>query len=190
MRNFIQITVSEYNEITQIGNKYIVHILPIINEDNTISCIETITNDYPDIEAITLEYNSFIDQQNQRILNRCKNIKLKELDEFDKSNDVNSFIINGKTAWIDRETRTSINYSTSIIKNSGQETTDLWLDETCYVINCDLLLQLFSQLEMYAKRCYSITAQHRANILNIDNLEELNNYDFTTGYPDKLSFTI
>lgn len=61
MRNFIQTTVSEYNEITQIGNKYIVHILPIINKDNTISCIETITNDYPDIEAITLEYNSFID---------------------------------------------------------------------------------------------------------------------------------
>lgn len=190
MRNFIQTTVSEYNEITKIGDKYIVHILPIINEDNTISCIETITNDYPDIETITLEYNSFIDEQNKRILNRCKNIKLKELDEFDKSDNVNSFIINGKTAWIDRETRTSINYSTSVIKNNGQETTDLWLDQICYIINCDIILQLLSQLEIYAKKCYSITSKHKANILNIDNLEELNSYDFTQGYPEKLNITI
>ena len=190
MKNFIQVIVNDFNEITKIGDKYIVHILPEYNEDGSVSCIETTTKEYPNIASITEEYNSFLQKQSKRILNRCKNIKLKELDKFDKSNDVNSFIINGKTAWIDRETRTSINYSTSIIKNSGQETTDLWLDETCYVINCDLLLQLLSQLEMYAKRCYSITAQHRANILNIDNLEELNNYDFTTGYPDKLNITL
>ena len=61
MRNFIQTTVSEYNEITQIGNKYIVHILPIINEDNTISCIETITDEYPNIETIINEYNLFLE---------------------------------------------------------------------------------------------------------------------------------
>lgn len=190
MRNFVQVVVSDYNEITKLGNKYIVHILPENNEDGSVSCIETITEEYPNIVSIIEEYNSFLQEQNKRILDRQRNIKLKELDKFDKSNNVNSFIINGKTAWIDRETRTSINYSISIIKNSGQETTDLWLDQTCYVINCDLLLQLLSQLEMYAKRCYSITAQHRANILNIDNLEELNNYDFTTGYPDKLNITL
>ena len=190
MKNFIQVIVNDFNEITKIGDKYIVHILPTVLEDNTISCIETITNTYPDIEEIITEYTLFLDNQNKRVLNRNKQAKLKELEEFDKSDNVNSFIINDKKAWINREERTSINYSTSVIKESGQEITDLWLDQDCYVINCDVILQLLSQLEIYAKRCYSVTSQHKANILKIDNLEDLNSYDYTVGYPEKLNITI
>lgn len=190
MKNFVQVVISDYNEITKLGNKYIVHILPEYNEDGSVSCVETTTEEYPDIASITEEYNSFLQEQSKRILDRHKNIKLKELDEFDKSESVNSFMLNGESAWVKREERTSINYSTSIIKESSQKSTDLWLGKKCFTLDCDLLLQLLSQIELYAKKCYSVTSQHRANILNIDNLEELNNYDFTTGYPDKLNITL
>lgn len=187
---FIAVTLQNYNEIEQFQDKYIVHILPKTNEDGTISCIETITDEYPNIETIINEYNLFLDKQNKRILDRQKTIKLKELKEYDESDNINGFIINGEHGWIHREERVSVNYSTTIIKNSGQKTTELWLNSNKYELDCDLILQLLAQLEIYAKDCYNITSLHKANIEAIDNINDLNNYDFTTGYPKKLNFNI
>ena len=89
---FIAVTLQNYNEIEQFQDKYIVHILPKTNEDGTISCIETITDEYPNIETIINEYNLFLDKQNKRILDRQKTIKLKELKEYDESDNINGFI--------------------------------------------------------------------------------------------------
>lgn len=114
---------------------------------------------------------------------------LESVNKYDKSENVNSFIINGISAWIDRDTRVSLMNSTNILKNADQETTTLWLNNTPYVLNCDLLIQLLNNLEIYALQCYNVTEQHKANISKLE-IEELKSYDFTTNYPEKLNITL
>lgn len=119
-----------------------------------------------------------------------KNYKIMELRKYDKSKKVNSFIFNEVETWIDRDTRVSLMNSTNILKNAGQETTTLWLNNTPYVLNCDLLIQLLNNLEIYALQCYNITEQHKANISKLETEEELKSYDFTANYPEKLNITL
>jgi hypothetical protein len=80
--------------------------------------------------------------------------------------------------------------STNILKNSGLETTTLWLNGKPYVISCDLLIQMLGALEIYALQCYNITEQHKSNINRLETVEEINNYDYTKNYPEKLIFTL
>lgn len=116
--------------------------------------------------------------------------KIIEVKKYDKSKKVNSFILNGVEAWIDRETRVSLMNSTNILKNAGQETVTLWLNNIPYILSCDLLIQLLNNLEIYALQCYNTTEQHKANINNLTSIEEIQNYDYKLNYPEKLIFNL
>ena len=43
-------------------------------------------------------------------------------------------------------------------------------------------------IEKYASECYDNTQMHIANVKAIEDMEELKNYDYRTGYPEKLRF--
>lgn len=120
--------------------------------------------------------------------------KLREIADYDTSPAVNSFTLNGADVWLDKATRVGLMNSTTIEKAAGNETTTLWFAiggvETEIVVACDAAIQMLSALEMYALECYNRTAQHKAAVAKLTTKAEVEAYDFTTGYPEKLSFTI
>ena len=123
-------------------------------------------------------------------LDEIKQDKIQQVIEYDKSIDVNSFFINGVQAWIDRDTRSSVAYSTNIRLRNGFENTTLWLNGVPFEIPCQLLIQLLDSLEIYALDCYNVTEQHKSNIHTLTTIDEVKFYDHTQGYPEKLTFSI
>ena len=47
---------------------------------------------------------------------------------------------------------------------------------------------MLNVLEMYALECYNVTQSHIAAVKALDTIEEIESYDYTVGYPKKLSF--
>lgn len=47
---------------------------------------------------------------------------------------------------------------------------------------------MLNAVELYASECYDNTQRHIANVKKIDNINELKQYDYTSGYPEKLKF--
>jgi hypothetical protein len=80
--------------------------------------------------------------------------------------------------------------STNILKNSGVETTTLWLNGTPFTVYCDLMIQMLGALEIYALQCYNVTEQHKASINVLETIDAINSYDYKAGYPEKLVFNI
>ena len=119
-----------------------------------------------------------------------RNLLLEYITEYDKSSNVNSFYLNGIESWLDRDTRVSLMNSTNIQKSMSLDTVILWLNTMSLEINCDLAIQMLSQLEVYALKCYNRTAEHKVNVMNLKGIDEMISYDYTTGYPDKLTFII
>lgn len=115
---------------------------------------------------------------------------LRKVDEFDSSDEVNSFFLNGIKVWLNKDTRVGLMNSLTIEKNAGKEESTLWFNNICITINCDAAIQMLSALELYALSCYNVTAEHKVSIQSLTTLEEAIDYDFTTGYPEKLSFNI
>lgn len=117
-----------------------------------------------------------------------KSAKLSIIDEYDKSDKVNAFSINGIHGWLDRDTRTSLVNTVSIEKASGKTETTLWFGYNSLTLACDLVLQMLGALEMYAHECYNVTARHKYNVSQLTDIEEISAYDYTEGYPDQLDF--
>ena len=122
--------------------------------------------------------------------NRVDEVKAKvlaEIEAYDKSDNVNSFVLDGDTVWLDKSTRVGLMNSTQIEKSAGHETTTLWFSGNSYTIPCDTAIQMLSALELYALECYNTTAQHKDEVSKLNTIEEIESYDYTTGYPEKLN---
>ena len=134
-----------------------------------------------DEELISLETYS-----EEGALEAVKNRKLAEIDEYDTSDNVNVFYLNGMKVWLDKDTRVGLMNSTNIAKSKKNDTTTLWLGSNKLVINCDLAIQLLSDLEMYALDCFNVTASHKKEVSEMTDIEKIYNYDYKAGYRNPL----
>lgn len=119
-------------------------------------------------------------------LEEVKSAKIAEIDAYDTSANVNQFFLNGEPCWLDRDTRVSLMNSTTITKAAGEPNTTLWLNGKALTIPCDTAIGLLGKLEMYALACYNKTAEHKANVSKLKDVEAVKAYDITKGYPEKL----
>ena len=126
----------------------------------------------------------------ERTLEIAKSEKIAQITAYDTSEAVNSFTLDGDTMWISRDDRVSTMNSTTILKNAGQETTTLWYGGQKYTLPCDTLIQMLSALEVYALQCYDVTEEHKAAVNALTTIEDVDAYDYKTGYPEKLSFEV
>lgn len=123
-------------------------------------------------------------------LSVAKQVMFNELTAYDASPAVNSFSVNDKTAWLDKATRVGLMNSTTIAKNLGHKTTTLWLGDIKYVLDCDRAIELLSKIEMYALECYNRTAAHRQALEELTDIADVLQYDYKSGYPNKLEITL
>ena len=121
-------------------------------------------------------------------LDVIKEEAIEQITEYDQSEDVNSFTLQGKTMWLPKETRVGLVNSVTIEKNAGKETTALWFGGERYELPVDTALQMFSALELYALECYNVTAAHKAAVNALESVEDVVAYDYTQGDPEKLNF--
>lgn len=112
--------------------------------------------------------------------------KIVEIDAYDHSDAVNSFLLNGKTVWLSKADRVGLMNSINIEKSAGREISTLWFNGEKFEIAIDKAIQLLSALELYALDCYNVTASHKAKINALTTIEEVEAYNYKTNYPQKL----
>ena len=113
--------------------------------------------------------------------------KIAELEDYDKSSAVNLFYLNNAPIWLDASTRIGLKNRIETEKISGKETTTLWIGASPVELPIQQVEAMLQYLEMYAIDCFDNTAKHKAAIMQLDSIVAVQEYDFTIGYPDKIS---
>lgn len=124
----------------------------------------------------------------EELLARTKAEKIAELEAYDGSDAVNSFNVEGKDMWLDAGIRQQLRISLDAMKALGRETVTKWFEGVEYVFPTDTWYQMLAAVEVYAADALNVTEKHRASINALRSIEEIEEYDFTEGYPEKLVF--
>ena len=138
-------------------------------------------------------YNIKVDlglEEGKTPLEKAKEEKIREINKYDTSDNVNSFLLNGVQVWLNKDTRVGLMNSLNIEKSSGKEISVLWFGTIKLEINIDAAIQMLGAIELYALECYNKTAEHKQNVEKLTSVEAVKKYDFTIGYPDKLNLTV
>lgn len=128
--------------------------------------------------------------EEQQALESEKERKIEEIEAYDISDNVNGFFYDGQFMWLDRITRAVLANTISSAKLLGQETINIWYNDTiCITLDCENAKLMLASLELYATSCYNVTATHKAAIRNMTKIEDIINFDITADYPNRLEFT-
>ena len=166
-------------------------------KDNIIKNIEDIN--------ITIEVNekkiTILNPSEEMILNDgwegfedtaedLKKIKLQEIINYDKSEDVNKFFINNFSLWLSREERIVIKDRFQREKDAGKEKTRLLYKGLVLELTPDMGIHLINMVSAYADQCFDVTEAHKSALNDLTTKEEIQSYDYTVGYPEKISITL
>lgn len=123
-------------------------------------------------------------------LEDARRSKLADIHRHDTSEAVNSFSLGGKSMWLDKADRVGLANSISIEADAGRTLTVLWFGGVRYGIPIPAAKAMLAALELYALECYNVTASHCAAVNALETVEDIEAYDHTAGYPEKLVFNI
>lgn len=129
-------------------------------------------------------------QHEVEVLGAAKTAVLSDIAAYDASPSVNSFVLDGQRVWLDFELRDRVYQGNERLKNVGREETTLWFGDKCYNMSIEQAQSIISHIEAYAKDCYNATAQHKANVSAMETVEDVLGYDYTKGYPEKLTISL
>lgn len=186
------IPADKFKKKYELGGITIYHIGETLDEKSgAYKCWEcTVPTATFSEDLVKTEFEAFGKEMQAFALQTAKQLKIAEIDAYDKSSAVNGFVLNGAVVWLDKATRVGLMNSTSITKAMGQPTTTLWLGESKMEVPCDTAIQLLSALEMYALECFNVTAAHKVAVSELNSIEEVEKYDITAGYPAQLRMEV
>ena len=192
--NFIKtfIPQGDFREKYEHGGMMVRHLAAVLDEKmGAYECYEcTVPIGEYDEGEIQKAFAEFSVKMDALKLKQAKVDKIAEIAAYDTSSSVNGFMLNGLLVWLDKATRVGLMNSTTIAKASGQETTTLWLGGMKLVVDCDKAIQLLSALEMYALDCFNVTASHKQAVSELTTIEEVEAYDYKSGYPKMLEMSV
>lgn len=113
-----------------------------------------------------------------------------QIDAYDTSSAVNGFLYNGQELWADKATRVGLVNAAQAAKTLGNETVSFGIQGFSITLPCEQCLQMLYALEMYALACYNVTLNHKNTVDSLENVEDIDNYNYTVGYPEKLNFEV
>lgn len=170
--NGIQTVSAPNNIIVRINGKQIIN-----------PSIEMIINDgWEEYKPTTIEFTE------EELLEKERTRIKGEILMYDSSFDVNAFYMQNIEMWLDKSTRTGLMLRLQAELAMGKVVTTLWYESQQFEIPIDNAVQMLYALEVYASQCYDNTQRHIANVSNLQTIEELKNYNYRDGYPEKLKF--
>lgn len=136
-------------------------------------------------------WNMQMNPPHVRTLEMAKNEKLNEIDEYDVSDAVNSFTVNHSIeGWFTPAERSNYRNSIDAAKVLGVEELSFYVGNISLTVPTSLAEQMLAQVQLYADQCFMVTKAHKANVDVLQTIEDVDNYNFRTGYPERLNFNL
>lgn len=121
-------------------------------------------------------------------LEYAKEQKIAEIDAYDSSSEVNSFTIGGNPMWLTVEERQQLATQISANESVGRTEMTKWFGGHSFTFPIATWRQMLTALEVYAGDALNVTESHKAAVMAMTTIEEVEAYDITQGYPEKINF--
>lgn len=138
--------------------------------------------------SIAQVFNMELPVEPERTLEQAKFEKKEQINQYDRSDNVNSFTINGQDMWLTVSERQQIATQISANEAVGRENMTRWFNEVEFTFPIATWKQMLVALEVYAGDALNVTEAHKAAVDALDSIEDVDNYDYTADYPAKLNF--
>ena len=123
-----------------------------------------------------------------KTLEQAKQEKIREIESYDLSGNVNIFTLGEQQMWLTVPERQQIATQISANEAVGRESMTKWFGGVAYTFTITQWKQMLVAVEVYAGDALNVTESHKAAVEALESVEDVEAYDYTVGYPTKLVF--
>lgn len=138
-----------------------------------------------------VEYVPIIKEPTEvELFEKAKSKLIENILEYDSSEHVNIFYIGDYGMWLDKATRVGLKLRFEMEMENGEDMTSLWHNGNKFELPIEMAVKLLYSIEKYASQCYDNTQYHISVANKLDNILDVENYDYKMSYPEKLVFNL
>lgn len=116
----------------------------------------------------------------------AKAAKIAEIAAYSDSDAVNSLTFNGIKTWLTRTVRDGYDTSITAAKNLGEANVTFMVGDNEMQLPVEQARRVLDLVQRYADACFLVTERHKIAVRALQTVEEVESYDYTRGYPEKL----
>lgn len=175
-------TADDFLRIGKLCRDKVKECIPLIESAETETEINTI------VDSANAYFQQIVSTDDT--LEAHKRNKLREIDVYDISENVNGFFLGDTLLWLDKDTRTGLVNTLNSAVIVGRENVNIWFSGLYITLNIDEARQMLAALEIYATDCYNVTAQHKVQVNALETIEAVDAFDVSADYPQRPVFNI
>ena len=200
--NFVKtfIPVKDFVAVEKVGDKILVRFDAVKDADmDAYSCVEgSVSASEYNEQEVRREYEAWKQKWAEKALVLAKKAKIAEITAYDTSSSVNGFILNGiLVSWSKNdpnspnvEKRMGLRQNIADKVALGEENIAIWLKGMSFTMPCAQAEVLMRSIENYAYECFNVTASHKQAVSELTTIEEVEAYDYKSGYPKMLEMSV
>lgn len=119
-------------------------------------------------------------------IDMAKAAKIAEIAAYSDSDAVNSLTFHGIKTWLTRTVRDGYDTSITAAKNLGEPTVTFMVGDNEMQLPVEQARRVLDLVQRYADACFIVTERHKIAVRSLQTVEEVESYDYTKGYPEKL----
>ncbi|WP_311438091.1 DUF4376 domain-containing protein [Hallella colorans] len=120
-------------------------------------------------------------------IDMAKAAKIAEIAAYSDSDAVNSLTFNGIKTWLRPNVRANYLVSLDAAELLGETDITFVVEGVQASLPIKQVRLLLAKIQRYADACFIVTERHKIAVRELQTVEEVEKYDYTTGYPEKLA---
>ena len=120
-------------------------------------------------------------------IDMAKAAKIAEIEAYSDSDAVNSLTFNGMKTWLTRTVRDGYDTSITAAKNLGETNVTFMVGDNEMQLPVEQARRVLDLVQRYADACFLVTERHKIAVKALQTVDEVEKYDYTTDYPEKLA---
>ena len=120
-------------------------------------------------------------------IDMAKAAKIAQIAVYSDSDAVNSLTFHGIKTWLTRTVRDGYDTSITAANNLGEANVTFMVGDNEMQLPVEQARRVLDLVQRYADACYIVTERHKIAVRALQTVEEVEAYDYTKGYPEKLA---
>ena len=119
-------------------------------------------------------------------LQDAKEKKIREIEAYAQSDNVNILYFNNTPTWLDKETRANYSLSLDAAELLKEKEVTFVVEGNVVKLPIEKARMILAKIQRYADDTFIVSSRHKLEVTKLKKIEDVESFDVTEGYPNPL----
>lgn len=119
-------------------------------------------------------------------LRNAKEAKMREIEAYAQSDNVNILYFNNTPTWLDKETRANYSLSLDAAELLKEKEITFVVEGNVVKLPIEKARMILAKVQRYADDTFIVSSRHKLAVSKMDKVEDVEAFDIAAGYPEPL----